>query len=64
MAWTFRKSLRLPFGIRLNFSKSGVGASWGIPGFRVGKDAKGREYRSFNIPGTGLINRTYKRKNQ
>jgi hypothetical protein len=58
MAWRFRRSLKLG-PLRLNFSKSGVGTSIGVRGFRVGKDAKGRSYTAASVPGTGLYNRQY-----
>jgi hypothetical protein len=58
MGWGFRRSLKLG-PLKLNFSKSGVGYSVGVRGFRVGKDAKGRFYTATSIPGTGLYNRTY-----
>lgn len=35
-------------------SRSGVGWSWGIPGFRIGKSADGTTWISVGIPGTGL----------
>ena len=58
MGWSFRKSLKFgPF--RLNLSKSGIGYSLGIPGFRVGRSARGSLYRSASIPGTGIYNRKY-----
>ena len=58
MAWRFRRSLK--FGpLKLNFSKSGVGTSIGVRGFRVGTDAKSRSYTAASIPGTGLYSRTY-----
>jgi hypothetical protein len=58
MAWRFRRSLK--FGLfRLNFSKSGIGYSAGIRGFRIGKTAKGTPYTAASIPGTGLYNRQY-----
>jgi hypothetical protein len=58
MAWRFRRSLK--FGpLNLNFSKSGVGTSIGVRGFRVGKDARGRSYTAASIPGTGIYSRTY-----
>lgn len=58
MALGFRRSLK--FGpLKLNLSKSGVGYSVGVRGFRVGKDARGRSYTAASIPGTGLYNRTY-----
>jgi len=58
MAWRFRRSLKLG-PIRLNFSKSGIGYSAGVRGFRVGTDAKGRAYTATSIPGTGIYNRQY-----
>lgn len=61
MAWRFRRSAKLgPF--RLNFSKSGIGISAGVKGFRVGRAADGRSYTSASIPGTGLYNRQYSGK--
>ena len=61
MAWRFRKSIKLG-PLRFNLSKSGVGTSIGVRGFRVGTDAKGRSYTAASIPGTGLYNRTYSGK--
>jgi hypothetical protein len=58
MGWRFRRSLKLG-PLKLNFSKSGVGYSVGVRGFRVGKDAKGRSYTAASIPGTGFYNRQY-----
>ncbi|MDP9049935.1 MAG: DUF4236 domain-containing protein [Acidobacteriota bacterium] len=58
MAWHFRRSLKLG-PLRLNFSKSGIGYSAGVRGFRVGQDARGRTYTAASIPGTGLYNRQY-----
>jgi hypothetical protein len=58
MGWRFRRSLKLG-PLRLNFSKSGIGVSAGVRGFRVGTDAKGRSYTAASIPGTGLYNRAY-----
>ncbi|HOX37704.1 MAG TPA: DUF4236 domain-containing protein [Candidatus Brocadiia bacterium] len=53
MGWTYRKSVN--FGpLRINLSKSGVGYSVGGKGYRTGKTAKGRNYTSISIPGTGL----------
>src|ERR1019366_5899564 len=63
MAWRFRRSLKLG-PLRLNFSKSGIGYSAGVRGFRVGKDAKGRSYSAASIPGTGLYNREYSSANK
>ena len=58
MAWRFRRSLKLG-PLKLNFSKSGIGYSAGVRGFRVGTDAKGTTYTAASIPGTGIYNRAY-----
>jgi hypothetical protein len=58
MGWNFRRSLRLG-PLKINLSKSGVGYSVGLPGVRLGTDAKGRKYQSLNIPGTGIYRRDY-----
>jgi hypothetical protein len=57
VAWRYRKSKRLPLGFRMNFSKTGLGFSWGFRGFRIGRDSKGRTIRTVSIPGTGIYNR-------
>ena len=41
MGWSFRKSVRLLPGIRLNFSKSGPRLSVGMPGARASIDVQG-----------------------
>ena len=43
MGFYIRKSLKLG-PIRLNFSKSGVGASTGVKGARIGVNAQGKKY--------------------
>lgn len=51
--FTFRKSIN--FGLfRINFSKSGIGFSFGPQGAKVGIDSKGRKYTNLSIPKTGL----------
>ena len=53
MGWTYRKSVSLgPF--RVNLSKSGIGYSLGGMGFRTGVSSRGRSYKSFSVPGTGM----------
>lgn len=53
MGFRFRKSMNFgPF--RLNFSKSGVGYSFGGKGFRVTKKAGGGTRTTASIPGTGI----------
>lgn len=54
MGWKFRKSINLGGGFRINFSKSGVGYSWGRKGYRVTKTAKGKIRTTITIPGTGI----------
>jgi hypothetical protein len=49
----FRK--RLTFGpVNVNLSGKGVGASIGVPGARVGVNARGQKYVATGLPGTGL----------
>lgn len=53
MGLRYRKSVNMgPF--RVNFSKTGIGCSVGVPGFRYTITADGRERKTFSIPGTGL----------
>lgn len=53
MGFRFRKSAKFgPF--RINFSKSGVGYSFGGKGFRVTKKAGGGMRTTASIPGTGV----------
>jgi TolA-binding protein len=49
----FRKSISLGKGVRLNFSKSGVGVSAGVKGYRVGVGPRGVR-KTVSIPGTGI----------
>jgi len=53
MGWFFRKSINLG-PVRMNLSKSGVGTSWGFPGFRFGISPDGRKYIRIGLTGTGL----------
>ena len=53
MGFRFRKSINSgPF--RINISKSGIGASVGVPGARLTKTATGRTRKTLSIPGTGI----------
>ena len=63
MGWNWRQSINLG-PVRLNLSKSGLGCSFGMKGFRIGKDSKGRTYTASSIPGTGLYRRKYMMKNE
>ena len=42
MGWSFRKSLRLLPGIRINLSKSGPRLSVGVPGARASINMQGK----------------------
>lgn len=53
MGFRFRKSVNIG-PLRINFSKSGVGFSVGVKGFRVGRSAKGKTTATVSLPGTGL----------
>ena len=44
MGLRFRKSINLGGGFRINLSKSGVGYSWGVKGYRVTKTASGNNF--------------------
>lgn len=54
MGWRIRKSINLGLGFRINLSKSGIGYSWGFPGYRVTKMANGGNRATYSIPGTGI----------
>lgn len=54
MSLRFRRSIKLIPGVRLNFSKSAIGLSVGVPGARISVNTKGDVYTSAGIPGTGL----------
>lgn len=53
MGLYFRKSVNLGGGVRLNFSKSGVGISGGVKGARISTGPRGT-YMNLSIPGTGI----------
>lgn len=54
MGFRYRKSINLGGGFRINLSKSGIGYSWGVKGYRVTKTAKGRTRTTASIPDTGI----------
>ena len=62
MGFRFRKSKNLGGGFRLNFSKSGIGGSWGVKGFRATKKAKGGLKTTVSIPGTSISYSTSSKK--
>lgn len=54
MGLRYRKSINLGGGFRINLSKSGVGYSWGVRGYRITKTARGSVRQTVSIPGTGI----------
>lgn len=54
MGIRFRKSINLGGGFRINLSKSGVGYSWGVPGYRTTRTTTGKKRKTYSIPGTGI----------
>lgn len=64
MGFRFRKSINLG-GFRINLSKSGIGYSFGVPGMRYTKKAKGGHRATLSIPGTGIsyVKDSHKHKN-
>ena len=54
MGLRYRKSKTFKSGFRINFSKSGIGYSWGTKGYRITKTAKGGLRQTISIPGTGI----------
>lgn len=53
MGLRYRRSINFG-GFRINFSKSGIGYSFGRKGFRYTKTATGKDRMTFSIPGTGV----------
>lgn len=53
MGLRFRKSINIG-PLRINFSKSGIGFSLGVKGFRVSRSAKGKNTATVSLPGTGV----------
>lgn len=54
MGLRLRKSINLGLGFRINLSKSGVGYSWGFPGYRATKLANGGNRTTYSLPGSGI----------
>lgn len=54
MGFRMRKSFKVAPGVRVNVSKSGVGASVGTRGARYSVHSSGRRTTSVGIPGTGV----------
>ncbi len=64
MGFRFRKSITIGKFFRINFSKSGIGYSFGIPGARISRSAKGDTKTTYSIPGTGISYSPDKPKNK
>lgn len=64
MGLRFRKSISIGKFFRINFSKSGIGYSFGIPGARISRSAKGDTRTTYSIPGTGISYSPDKPKNK
>src|SRR5438876_763434 len=58
MGFRLYKSVGLGKGLRLNLSKTGVGISTGIPGFRYSVHSSGRKTTTLGLPGSGVYYRT------
>lgn len=54
MGLRFRKSISIIPGVKLNFGKTGMSVSTGVPGFRKTFHTSGRVTTTVGIPGTGL----------
>lgn len=61
MGFRFYKSVSVGRGVRMSVSKSGLGLSAGVPGFRYSVHSSGRTRKTTSIPGTGLSYQTYGR---
>ena len=53
----FRKTQKVNDFVKLNYSKSGVSATIGIPGFSINIGKKGA-FLNLGLPGTGISKRT------
>ena len=66
MGYRFRKSINCGLGFRINLSQSGIGWSWGGPGYRITHKANGGIRKTYSFPGTGLsyVEEESSKKNQ
>ena len=64
MGLRFRKSISIIPGVKLNFGKTGMSVSAGVPGFRKTFHSSGKVTTSIGIPGTGLSYVTTENKNR
>ncbi len=54
MSLRFRRSVQIAPGVKLNFTKTGLGLTAGVRGAHYSVNTSGRVTRSVGIPGTGL----------
>lgn len=64
MGLRFRKSISIIPGVKLNFGKSGMSVSAGVPGFRKTFHTSSRVTTSVGIPGTGISYVTTENRNR
>jgi hypothetical protein len=57
LGFRYYKRVNLGGGFHLNFSKTGVGVSGGVPGARYSVHSSGRTVKTVGLPGTGLYYR-------
>ena len=57
MGFRYYKRVNLGGGFKLNFSKTGVGISGGVPGARYSVHSSGRTVKTVGLHGTGLYYR-------
>jgi hypothetical protein len=57
VGFRYYKRVNLGGGFHLNFSKTGVGISDGVPGARYSVHSSGRTVKTVGLPGTGLYYR-------
>lgn len=57
MGFQYRKSIKIMPGVRMNFSRSGIGYSAGVRGARISRSPSGRVTRTLSLPGTGISHR-------
>lgn len=62
MGFRFKKSFNIGKHFKINLSKSGIGYSFGVKGFRIGKTAKGKTEKTLSLPGSGLSYKTIKKE--
>lgn len=59
MGLSFRKSIKIAPGLRVNFSTKGVGVSAGVKGLRYSVNSRGQRRTTASLPGTGISYSSY-----